>query len=76
MAGPSESKAGGSLNSGYLFWGVPIIRVVVYWDLYWGPLISGAKGSISLGWKVGKGSAPTNPDFHPVLSFFASASAV
>ena len=23
------------------FWGVPIIRTIVYWGLYWGPLILG-----------------------------------
>ena len=29
---------GVSLNYGY-FLGVPIIRIIVYWGLYWGPLI-------------------------------------
>ena len=26
---------------GVPFWGVPIIRTIVYWGLYWGPLILG-----------------------------------
>ena len=30
-----------SLNYGFPFWGVPIIRIVVFWGLYWGPLILG-----------------------------------
>ena len=30
----------GSPKLGNPFWGVPIIRIIVYWGLYWGPLIS------------------------------------
>ena len=26
---------------GVLFWGVPILRIIVFWGLYWGPLILG-----------------------------------
>ena len=41
---PSASRrnfhVGVSQNYGYLF-GVPIIRIIVYWGLYWGPLILG-----------------------------------
>ena len=30
---------GGFLESGVPFLGIPIIRVIVVWGLYWGPLI-------------------------------------
>ena len=35
-----------SLNEGFpklglFFWGVPIIRTLVFWGLYWGPLLLG-----------------------------------
>ena len=29
------------LQLGIPFWGVPIIRMIVYWGLYWGPLTLG-----------------------------------
>ena len=29
-----------SQNMGYLFLGVPILRIIVYWDLHWGPLFA------------------------------------
>ena len=32
---------GVSQNLGYLFLGVPIIRIIVFWGLYWGPLVLG-----------------------------------
>ena len=30
-----------SQNEGVLFWGVPIKRITIFWDLYWGPPILG-----------------------------------
>ena len=30
-----------SHNQGNFFWGVPIIRTIVYWSIYWGTLILG-----------------------------------
>ena len=34
-------KYGGFLKLGVPFWGSPRIRTIVFWGLYWGPLISG-----------------------------------
>ena len=39
LKGPCRHM-GVSQNKGYFF-GVPIIRIIVYWDLYWGPFILG-----------------------------------
>ena len=35
------SLCGGFSKLGLPFWGVPIIRTLVYWGLYWGPPIFG-----------------------------------
>ena len=39
--GPSRTVFGGFPKLGVPFWGVPLIRSIVYWGLYWGPLILG-----------------------------------
>ena len=36
-----EKTSGGFPKLGSTFLGVPIIRIIIYWGLYWGPLILG-----------------------------------
>ena len=41
LASTANPQMGVSQNYGYLFGG-PIIRIIVYWGLYWGPPILGS----------------------------------
>ena len=39
--GPLSKMKRGFPKTRVTFWGVPIIRIIICWGLYWGPLISG-----------------------------------
>ena len=40
-SGTSGGLYGGFPKLGVPFWGVPIVRTIVFWGLYWGPPILG-----------------------------------
>ena len=59
--GSDTAKQAGWLMDSFAFQGVPIIRIIVYWGLYWGPLNLGnyqiALKKIRLDRHAGRGSA-------------------
>ena len=48
---PAKLTYGDFQKLGVPFLGVPIIRTIVYWGLYWGPLIVGNYHILSQLWK-------------------------
>ena len=55
----SHCLYGGFPKLGVPFWGVPIVRTLVFWGLYWGPLILGNYHISLLGLGL---QDPCNPD--------------
>ena len=38
-----KSRYGSFPTLGILFWGVPVISIIIFWGLHWGPLVASRK---------------------------------